>query len=391
MFSISRQIIGQTNIVPNGSFENQYSCPNGYGLLANAISWFSPTNTTTDLYDSCSVYSNVPYAQGQFLSPIYSMSGHAFIGMHQYSSGNREYAQVKLIDTLIANGCYYAEFFTRVQGICPQAINGMGINFSATSYTNFPSGPAIVQPTQITRYNNPIIKDTLDWAQVNGIYTATGNEAYLTIGNFNDNPNTDSSFWHPTSPWAFGEMSYYFVDAVSVYSINPNEILPWSYKDTSIFLGNSVYIGNYMGGNFNPSWYTYSGNLIANNAGITVSPTITSQYVIQFTVCGVPRADTIKVTVINDVGVVEQSINSSDLIVSPNPNNGLINLSISNKDFVLQNSMIKIYDMFNRELKSVKLLSKSQSVPIQDLNDGVYYLQFYQGEKMLLTKKIIKH
>jgi len=388
LFSFSRQIIGQTNIVPNSSFENQTGCPNGNGLLANAIAWFSPTGTTTDLFDSCSMHSNVPYSQGQFYPPIYSMSGHAYVGMHQFG-GNREYAQAKLIDTLEANVCYYAEFFTRVCGVSPQAINSMGINFSSTSYTNYPPGPIQV-PTQITRYNNPIIKDTLDWAQVNGIYVATGNEAYLTIGNFNDDQNTDSCFWHPTSPWAFGLLSYYFVDAVSVYSINPNGTLPWSYKDTTIILGNSVYIGNYMGGNFNPAWYTYSGNFIANNSGITVTPTITSQYIVQFTVCGVPRADTIKVTVINDVGIAEQSMNSSDLIVSPNPNNGLINISISSKDFVLQNSTIKIYDMFNREIKNHKLLSKNQSVPIQDLNDGVYYLQLYQGDKMLLSKKIVK-
>jgi hypothetical protein len=290
------------------------------------------------------------------------------------------------MDTLKLNGCYYVEFYTRHAGICQWAINNIAANLSPIPYTSYNLSVPLGVPMHITRYNNPIIKDTTNWVQVAGIYNALGGEAYITLGNFSTDVNTDTMFMYTNGIGC----SYYFFDAVSVYSINPSGTLPWSYKDTTIILGNSVNIGNYMGGNFNPSWYTYTGNFIANNSGITVTPTITSQYIVQFTVCGVPRADTIKVTVINDVGIAEQSINSSDLIVSPNPNNGLINISISSKDFVLQNSTIKIYDMFNREIKNHKLLSKNQNVPIQDLNDGVYYLQLYQGDKMLLSKKIVK-
>jgi hypothetical protein len=384
LFSFSRQVLGQTNLVPNWSFEMQSSCPTTSSQLYLAIPWF--LGPSTDLFDSCAPISsnlNVPYVVGPNHDTAYAKNGHALIGMHSYYNG-REYAQVKLTDTLKPNACYYVDFYTRRYILCDWAINNIAANLSTVPFTN-PSAPLQV-PMHITRYGNPVIKDTSNWVQIAGLYKAVGGESYITLGNFQTDSNTTANLIYNNGVGC----GYYLFDAVAVYSLNPAGILPWSYTDTTIILGNSVYIGNYIGGNFNPVWYTYSGNFIANNSGITVTPTITSQYIIQFTVCGVPRADTIKVTVINDVGIVEQSINSSDLIVSPNPNNGLINLSISNKDFLIQNSTVKIYDIFNREVKTLKLLGKNQDLPLQDINNGVYYLQLYQGEKMLLTKKIIK-
>jgi hypothetical protein len=132
------------------------------------------------------------------------------------------------------------------------------------------------------------------------------------------------------------------------------------------------------------------GGFIKNGSGIFAKPTVTSNYIVQFTVCGVPRADTLKVTVIGSVGIDEFAIKNSELVISPNPNNGLINVEILKKDIVITNSEIKIYDIFNREIKTFKLLSKIQALELQDINNGVYYLQLLQGSKVLLTKKIIK-
>ena len=381
LFSISRIVLGQTNLVPNWSFEIHSSCPNNQSQLYLATPWFF--GPSTDLYDSCctSMACGIPVPVGNVYDTAYPKNGHALIGMHCYY-GQREYAQVKLSDTLKSGFCYYAEFYTRRFPMCDWAINNIAMTFSPSPFTT--TSPSA--PIHVSRYNNPVIKDTSNWVQVSGIFTPIGGEAYVTLGNVRPDSSTNSNIIYNNGIGC----SYYLFDAVSVFSINPNGNLPWSYNNVTILLGDSVYIGNHMGGNFNPSWFTYSGNFIANNAGITVTPTVTSSYIVQFTLCGIPRADTVKVTVINNVGIPESSIKFSDLVVSPNPNFGLINILILNKDFILQNFTIKIFDMFNREIKSFKLFSKNQNVPLQDIDDGVYFLQLYQGDKMLVTKKIVK-
>jgi hypothetical protein len=305
--------------------------------------------------------------------------------MHCYGNG-REYAAVKLTDTLKANFCYFVEFYLR-PGICNFAINNIAANLSPIPYSNWwnTSLPLGV-PLHITRYNNPIPKDTNSWTQVSGIYNAVGGETYLAIGNFTTDQNTDTSRLHNFSFWC----SYNFIDAVSAFSINPSGILPWAYKDTTILLGDSVYIGNYMGGNFNPSWYTYSGNFITNNAGIIVSPSVTTKYVVQFTLCGTPRADTINVKVIDDVGIGERFLDQSDVSVSPNPCNDIVHISILKNDIRTQNLLIKIYDLYGREIERVKMTSKSQDISLFDIPTGIYYMQVCKDQVALVTKKIAK-
>ncbi len=144
-------------------------------------------------------------------------------------------------------------------------------------------------PQHIINYNNPVITDTLNWVKVSGLYTAARGEGYITIGNFKDDANTDTlDTGHGTYQGA-----YYHLDAVSVYSVNPNGVLPWVYRDTTVNAGDSVYIGTQMGGTFSSSWYLPGGSFIKNGPGLYVTPTVSGNYIVQFTVCGVPRTDTL--------------------------------------------------------------------------------------------------
>src|ERR1043165_533657 len=104
------------NLVPNGSFNLHNPCPDNNSQLNRAIPWFSPTGTTTDLFDSCALNNstaNVPYIAGVTGPTVNSLHGSGMIGMYQYTPGNREYAQVKLTHTLTSALCYYAEFYIK--------------------------------------------------------------------------------------------------------------------------------------------------------------------------------------------------------------------------------------------------------------------------------------
>ena len=331
------------NLVPNGSFENYTQCPNLGGQayfaapwIGKAAPWSGPSSNSTDYFNSCSPTHNVPYYAG-VSNPYYSLNakhGNAYIGLYLFLKPTyREYAQVQLSSMLELGKCYYVEFY---------AVSGQYIKYSSNNASACLSstlnvvttGSILSLPTHITRYNNDVIKDTINWQQVAGLYTAAGDETHITIGNFRPNSQTDTINMYPvgSNPYYTYPAAYIFVDAVSVYSINPNGALPWSYRDTTILIGDSVYIGNHMGGNLNPKWYTIGGNFIAQNAGIYVKPAVTSEYVVQYTVCGVPRADTVKVTLSNGTGVSKKLYEKNDIKIYPNPAQNELVIEFSNEN-----------------------------------------------------------
>jgi hypothetical protein len=227
--------------------------------------------------------------------------------------------------------------------------------------------------------------DIQNWVRVAGIYMATGGEQFICIGNFRDDTLTDTVTVSPMGYYG----SYMLIDAVSVYSINPTGTLPWTYRDTTVAVGDSVYIGNMMGGTFTSNWYTYGGTFIKSGSGIYVKPVTTSTYVVQFTVCGVSRSDTLKVSV-TGVGIKEFGLLNEELRISPNPSNGIFDIEILSKEFILQESELRIVNVLGQEIKKEKLLSKKQQLDISELNNGIYFLQLIQQDKIILSKKIIK-
>ncbi len=297
----------------------------------------------------------------------------------------KEYLQAPLTTTLTNGGCYLVRYFVRnPAGGLKYVCNNFGAFLSNFQFTTSWSAPGYIP--QITAFGNPIVKDTARWTEIGGVYTAIGGENTITIGNFYSDANTD------TLATNYGNYpgAYYHIDDVALFSINPFGVLPWAYRDTTVNLGDSVYIGNNLNG-FASSWYTLPGAFINNGPGIFVSPTITTNYVVQFTICGVPRADTLKVTVNPaGTGINEFNLKSSEFVIRPNPSSGLMTIEILKKEFPLQNSSVKIYDMFNREIKSFKLTSKDLTIDFQDINSGIYYLKLLQEDKLFLTKKIIK-
>ena len=401
IFTLFFSFANSQNLVPNWSFESFTVCPNLGGQITYAVPWFGPTSNSSDYYNSCATIAsnlNVPYQGGGGFQ--YAKDGNAFGGIYLlngFGTNYREYLQVKLMDSLANGVCYYVEFYANLHNSDRFATNNVAANFSSlaypTTYTSISTMTALNVPQHITMYGNPIIKDTMNWVKISGLFIGSGTEKYISLGNFKDNLNTDTMTIYKGPGNYYG--TYCFFDAVSVYSINPTGPLPWSYSNTAVNIGDSVYIGNTMGGSFSSNWYTLPGNVFIKNApGLYVKPVVTTTYVVTFTLCGVPHSDTLKVTV-NNVGTNELEIKNEELVISPNPNNGLFQIEILNNQFAIEASAslsteIRIQNLLGEEIKKEKLFSKKQSIDISYLKSGVYFLQLIQSNQILLSKKIIK-
>jgi hypothetical protein len=223
----------------------------------------------------------------------YARTGVAYIGMFYYNGGDsRNYFQVKLLDSLKAGKCYYAECYVNLGNADKLACNNQAMLFtSQAAYVDTGNGLKILPATpQVINYGNPVIPDTLNWVKVSSVFTAQGGEQYLTVGNFKYNSQTSIIQIQPTG--YFG--SVYYVDDVSVYAKDSFPLKADAGRDTTIATGDSAFIGSLTNGLTNVRWYDGTGHAIdSTRPGFFVKPTANTFYVIEQTVCGNYSRDTV--------------------------------------------------------------------------------------------------
>jgi len=208
------------NLVPNWSYESFSSCPSGYSQIHLASPWYDPTGATSDFYHSCSnpSFAGVP-SQGIYLfQPARTGSGYAgFYAVQPLGTNFREYIQVELLDTLETNQCYVVSFYVNLANYHRYAINNIGAYISHTAISVSSPNPYNINP-HISNPSNLILSDTINWVEIKGLYTATGGEKYLTIGNFKDDFNTN--YYIIDTSVFYTSAAYYYVDDVSVINCN---------------------------------------------------------------------------------------------------------------------------------------------------------------------------
>lgn len=205
----------QTNLVPNTSFEVFSVCPNNYGQINNASNWLG----NAEYFNSCDTLNfGVP---NNFTGNQFANTGVAYAGIHTYIPGftnSRGYVQTELSSKPIANRNYHVEFYVSAVDNCKLGTNNMGAYFSDTVIYNL-----VVHLPQI---NNDILLNPLNsrdnWTKVSGNFVATGNEKFITIGNFNDDISTDTINF----PSGGFFDAYYYIDDVSVVCSDCNSFIP---------------------------------------------------------------------------------------------------------------------------------------------------------------------
>ncbi len=211
----------------------------------------------------------------------------------------RDYVQTKLKSSFIKNELYFIEFFVNNPNAWRYGINNIGVHLSDTPLTN--TGRIVKPlPTHLLSYGNPVILDTLNWVKIAGIYKARGGEQYFTIGNFKYDIDTDTI---TNKSMSYG--ASYFIDDVSVIPLDSLILKADAGRDTTIYKGDSAWIGSRISGITDMHWRTAAGGIVADSVpGLWVKPTTTTIYILDQTIGGQYSKDTVKVTVVQPVPVL---------------------------------------------------------------------------------------
>lgn len=174
----------QVNLVPNGSFEEYIVCPTGVGIDGFLQNWFEPTDCTPDLFHDCG--GAIP------VFSVYPHSGSGMMRMYLWSSsGDREYAEVKLIQPLVAGEKYEFTVYMRLFNEFVSRVGSFGVVLSEDSVTEFTGWPVLLSNSpSLQRDPNSIMNDTSIWYSYVDTFQAIGNEEFMIIGNFLSNADT---------------------------------------------------------------------------------------------------------------------------------------------------------------------------------------------------------
>ncbi len=205
--------------------------------------------------------------------------------------------QTRLKDSLLPGHRYYIEFFANLPSTLRYACNNIGLLFTKkaiyvdTAKTAFGMLPAT---PQILGYGNPVVTDTFGWQKISGVYLAKGGEKFITLGNFfKDNSTT----YKNVNPLGYNKVGY-IIDDVSVIPLDSFNLKADAGKDTTIKIGDSVFIGSLTNGIDSLQWLQ-NGILKIDSTrpGFWVHPLVSTCYVLTQTVNGFTSSDTVCVTV----------------------------------------------------------------------------------------------
>jgi hypothetical protein len=224
------------NLVPNAGFEEYNNCPQAFTLSGDPNplkNWYSPTLATPDYFNVCG--SALVAVPANAAGVAEAHSGKAYLGMALYVDPMYQYAeyiQTKLTEPLIKDSLYCLNLYYRLASFSMLGSMGMGIYLSKQPLKATEDHAFEVTP-QIMDTLTPSEDDALHWIGLQGLYKATGNEQYITIGGFRPEGSRivpEQLFLPERKP--IRNTAYYFVDDVSVEKINASN--PYSCRETTL-------------------------------------------------------------------------------------------------------------------------------------------------------------
>ena len=299
------------NLVPNPSFENFTSCPHGTEF-SKLIPWCG-LGGGEDSYNTCNnIFGpgglSIPYT---FLGFQYPRTGN---GMGSYASvfigagtqDKREYLHVPLLTPLDAGKTYCGSLHLNLGNECRYTTDKTGMYFSSTPY---PCNQALPLPQfipplnvvpQIMNVSGNFITDTLNWVEVSGVFTAVGNEQYMTIGNFLNDAATNTVVVNPSSGYT---VIVFLIDDVSLEEIIPATTI----QDSTICLNDSIVLAPASPTEFvEYSWQPTNGLSCTNCASPKASPQTTTTYTLTKKQCKATTSARVTLSVKTDCDVKKQ-------------------------------------------------------------------------------------
>jgi hypothetical protein len=385
------------NYVSNGGLEKHQTCdPNNLNAsyVLNATGWSRVGINSAERYCHYCL-NNVPF-NGFFHNMPRSDSAYVLFNvfcLYCQPNDSRTYVRNTLKANLIAGKSYCVKLNLNLSEYSAYTINKVGAYFGDSSLDTIIKGktPLTYLIPQIESSATFFPVDTVGWTAISGTFTATGSEKYMIIGNFRSNAATD------TFPINMSMASRNFsscVIALDDVSCIPLDLLAFAGHDTTCIPGTTVYLGRSrdVGIDEACTWYklpvviTPTTPAIDTAAGIWVSPTQTSTYVVRQNICGVIKFDT--VVVFKDaVGLNKLKIKNLELKISPSPVQEYITITCFEPTERATFSMIDVsgkvvlYGDF-------KFAGNEFTLPI-DLENGIYVVRFVTDTGVRELKKIV--
>lgn len=220
-FFVKEISFGQQNLVPNGNFEEYWTCPIGssniinppFFPLSNPYSpkyWYDPNLGTSDYYNTCSTFPEETGVPSNWLGYQWPHSGNAYCGFNGLAfcpMWCAEYIAVKLIEPLKENEMYCLSFWIVNSDSANIVNNGLGAWFSQDSIHFNLHVPELGQVVF-----DSIISEQINWTNLQQSFTAQGGELFMTIGNVSNGSWDSLNLSIPNT--TFKNVSYYYVDDV---------------------------------------------------------------------------------------------------------------------------------------------------------------------------------
>ncbi len=229
LLNLFNQQLHSQNYIANPSFEEVSGCPDDYYQIYKSPPWFSPNcePLRPDRHGYAVLFTSKNPCSGdltgvpknswcsQFAHTGDSYAGIVVFSLKTTAPTYRQYLETKLNQPLEAgkkyllsmyyNICYYVPVSADV--ICFKT-DSLGAYFSATMVDKNPNcGPLPVSGQLLDSARE--ISPSPKWYAFNGCFAATGNEQYLTIGNFGGNISSNCA--------AVDSIGYFvFIDDVSL-------------------------------------------------------------------------------------------------------------------------------------------------------------------------------
>ena len=268
------------NLVPNGGFDLFNTCPYFVSQIDFADGWTRPTQATSDYFNTClSNQFSVGAPNNQFGNEV-PRSGSGYAGFYAfYSNGSftqvpntdREYVSRALNVPLQVGETYLVEFYISLGEASQYGVSDLGLLLSTSSPTR-PDELAINQSPQVRHLTQTPLINKQGWTRISACVVVDSAYQYLTIGNFNDGPNTVSTF--VGSNTSNLHYSYYFVDDVSIRHLSKPTIIGDSAACESTEL--LAQTGQTSGGFLWSDGSTGNSNLVESSGYYSVSTTLGS-------------------------------------------------------------------------------------------------------------------
>lgn len=386
--SIRAQVIG--NYVGNGSFEQSDNC-NSTNL--SLVKYWSSIDSSCLPGVYLSVCNGLVPLFG--LNSQYPRTGNAHMITTMYypyvNTNLIGYPKNRLKSKLLQGHTYCVRFYINICETSTYAIDGFGAYFGDETIDTIQlcQVPLTFLNPQVKNPLGNIITDTIGWTAITGTFTANGTEKFLLLGNFLANNVVSTQTLNPLNlPGKFTDVC---IDDVSCIEVN----LPaYAGRDTTIYLGDSAYIGREPDFALDSGcvWYRLPNTTAIDTiSGMWVKPNAIGSYtyvVRQELECSSLKWDTVIVTVREyDVGIRENTLRNWQIEISPNPADD--KLTIKSGEAKLELS-ISIFDITGREVFSKQVTTENFSVTLGlDLPNGVYLARINNTRGKTMTKKLL--